>query len=56
MALGSRRPLIAGNWKMNGLLNDSVVRVENILLDINNIMSPFLSQIIQNLVIILKLY
>ena len=40
MVLGVRRPLIAGNWKMNGLHNDSLVQAENILLAMGNIINP----------------
>jgi len=38
MVSGSRQPLIVGNWKMNGLHNDSLVRVENILQSTNEIL------------------
>jgi len=37
-----RRPLIAGNWKMNGLRQDSLLRVENIVAALSKISnSPF---------------
>ena len=32
-----RRPLIAGNWKMNGLRQDSLLRVENIVTALSKI-------------------
>ncbi|MDC0189851.1 triose-phosphate isomerase [Rhodospirillales bacterium] len=35
-----RRPLIAGNWKMNGLRQDSLLRVENIVAALSKISSP----------------
>ena len=37
---GTRRPLIAGNWKMNGLLTDSTDRLRNIILSISTIVEP----------------